>query len=186
MKQKLINFLLSFNRKKNYSTEYKFFSIIMGIIFYLVILPIIIIWISILIGKYIPNINLPRIYELLFSIISIIFGLYFISWTAMSHWISGKGTPVFNAPSKKLIITGPYKLSRNPIQLGAIFYFLGLGMIYEGVMIGVITFIITTIGASMFHKFIEEEELIKKFGDEYIEYKETTPFLFPNIFKHIS
>ena len=183
MKQKLINFLLTFNRKSNYSPGYKFFSIILGIIFYLAILPSIIIWVSILIGKYIPSINLPRNYELLFSIISIIFGLYFILWTAISHWISGKGTPVFNAPSKKLIITGPYKLSRNPIQLGAIFYFFGLGMVYGGFVVGVLTFIITTTGASLFHKFIEEEELIKKFGEEYQAYKKTTPFLFPNIFK---
>jgi protein-S-isoprenylcysteine O-methyltransferase Ste14 len=31
------------------------------------------------------------------------------------------------------------------------------------------------------HKFIEEKELEKRFGEEYIIYKKNTPFVFPKI-----
>ncbi|MFV0420269.1 MAG: methyltransferase family protein [Dysgonomonas sp.] len=182
MKDKLVKFLLTFNGS-NYSAKYKFFSILLGILFYLVILPMFIIWISSYISQFIPFINLSRGYEMLIAVGAIVIGIFFLVWTAVSHWESGKGTPVFNAPSQKLIISGPYKLTRNPIQLGAIFYFLGLGILYGGLTIGILTFILTTIGASMFHKLVEEEELIKKFGKEYEIYRKTTPFLFPNIFR---
>ncbi len=34
---------------------------------------------------------------------------------------------------------------------------------------------------SSYHKFIEEKELMLRFGDDYKNYKENTPFLIPKL-----
>jgi len=36
---------------------------------------------------------------------------------------------------------------------------------------------------STYHKFVEEKELLLRFGDDYIHYRNTTPFLIPQFWK---
>jgi protein-S-isoprenylcysteine O-methyltransferase Ste14 len=80
-----------------------------------------------------------------------------------------------------LIITGPYKYCRNPIEFGAILYYLGLGTLIGGIITGAINGILGFTVGSMYHKCIEEKELEKRFGEEYINYKKHTPFVIPKI-----
>jgi protein-S-isoprenylcysteine O-methyltransferase Ste14 len=37
-----------------------------------------------------------------------------------------------------------------------------------------------------YHRFIEEKELLKRFGTDYEDYRNTTPFLFPRLRRHSS
>ncbi|MBD3265994.1 hypothetical protein GF373_04935 [bacterium] len=107
-------------------------------------------------------------------------GIFFLSWAVYAQWAIGQGTPAPVAPTKQLIVEGPYKLSRNPIQLGIILYYLGLGTISDGLASGLIAFFIGFLVGITYHKLIEEKELLLRFGDEYKEYKKKTPFLFPH------
>ena len=89
----------------------------------------------------------------------------------------GRGTPAPIAPTQKLIVDGPYRKRRNPMLLGATIYCLGVGTILESITIGLImSFLVLTLG-TCYGKFIEEKELRIRFGQEYEEYKEKTPFL---------
>jgi protein-S-isoprenylcysteine O-methyltransferase Ste14 len=92
---------------------------------------------------------------------------------------TGKGTPVPIAPTQKLIIDGPYRKRRNPMLLGAIIYCLGLGTILGSITMGLIISCLILIFGTCYSKFIEERELWIRFGQEYEEYKEKTPFLVP-------
>jgi protein-S-isoprenylcysteine O-methyltransferase Ste14 len=112
-----------------------------------------------------------------------IIGLYYLIWSTVTQWKKGEGTPAPNAPTQHLIITGPYKYSRNPIEFGAIMYYLGFGTFVGGIIVGIICFILGFTVGSIYHKFIEEKELEKRFGEEYIKYKENTPFVFPKLKK---
>lgn len=106
-------------------------------------------------------------------------GVFFLAWTIASQWFSGKGTPAPFAPTQKLITSGPFKLCRNPIQFGAMFFYLGAGTYYESFSAGVLGFLFALIIGSIYHKFIEERELALRFGQDYAEYKKRVPFLIP-------
>jgi protein-S-isoprenylcysteine O-methyltransferase Ste14 len=63
--------------------------------------------------------------------------------------------------------------------LGAIIYCLGVGTILESITIGLImSFLVLALG-TCYGKFIEEKELRIRFGQEYEQYREKTPFLMP-------
>ncbi len=174
-------FISSFHKKKK-SLTYKLISLIIGAIFFMFILPYIFITFGIWVKGYLPDIEI-RIIALIIIFISIPLGLFFIIWSTLFQWKIGKGTPAPNASTDKLVVTGPYKLCRNPIEFGALFYYLGLGVLVDSLLTGIINMILVFIIGSLYHKFIEEKELQIRFGKEYEEYKKRTPFLFPRLWK---
>jgi protein-S-isoprenylcysteine O-methyltransferase Ste14 len=165
MRKAFVNFLLKFSGNNN-SKKYKIISLICGAIFFLVILPGIFIIIGTFCQKYI-KINLNNIFEIIISVVGIITGLYYLIWSTLTQWKIGEGTPAPNAPTQHLIITGPYKYCRNPIEFGAIIYYFGIGTFIGGIIVGIISCILGFIMGSIYHKFIEEKELEKRFGEEY-------------------
>ena len=50
-------------------------------------------------------------------------------------------------------------------------------------LIVIILFVVGVFLGSLYHKFIEEKELLVRFGDEYRKYKKKTPFLLPKLRK---
>jgi protein-S-isoprenylcysteine O-methyltransferase Ste14 len=165
---------------KDTSLSNKIISLCGGIIFFLVILPALLIAISLFLRNAVAF-ETNRNIEYTISAISIIFGIFMLSWATVSQWKRGKGTPAPNTPTKHLVVSAPYNLCRNPIELGAIFYYLGMGTLFGGIIAGFACFVLGFIIGSSYHKFIEEKELELRFGNEYKEYKKKTPFLFPKI-----
>ena len=100
-------------------------------LFFLVLLPAVFIYLGFLIKGNI-HIRLDRLVEFVISIVSLLIGLFFLTWTTIFQWKIGEGVPAPNAPTQHLVTTGPYRLCRNPIEFGAIFYYLGLGDNYWG------------------------------------------------------
>ena len=148
----------------------------------MVLLPAIFVYLGFFIRNSIHS-ELDRVIEFIISVVSLIVGLSFLTWTTIFQWKIGKGVPAPNAPTQHLVTTGPYKLCRNPIEFGAIFYYLGVGTIIGGITVGIICFLLGLIVGSAYHKFVEESELEIRFGDEYKQYKKDTPFLIPKFRK---
>ncbi len=115
--------------------------------------------------------------EIAFSLIAICLGLFIVGWSTLTLTRIGGGTPVPLAPTQRLIVSGPYKLCRNPIRLGALVYYLGLGTLFGSIKIGAVMLVLSFIFGTCYHKFLEEKELLLEFGPEYEEYKARTPFL---------
>ena len=169
------------SKEKNNSTSFKIISLIAGVVIFLGILP----GLFILIGIYFKdNVweSIFKIFESVMSILGITIGSFFLVWATVIQWKTGKGTPAPNAPPQFLVISGPYKYCRNPIELGAIFYYLGIGTLFGGIVVGVICFILGFTVGSFYNLFFEEKELEKRFGEEYIRYRETTPFIIPRVY----
>jgi protein-S-isoprenylcysteine O-methyltransferase Ste14 len=179
MREKLIVYILGFQNKKS-STPYKCFSLSIGALFFLVILPSFFIWIGSFVDNYF-SLNGSEIIKYSISFLTIIIGLFFLFWTTVTQLKIGHGTPVPNAPTQRLIITGPYKLMRNPIEFGAILYYFGLGTITCSYTVGIVCFLLGLACGSSYHKFIEEKELERRFGEDYIKYRQNVPFLIPRI-----
>ncbi len=72
----------------------------------------------------------------------------------------------------RLITTGPFKFTRNPIYLGFIMFLLGFGFLLQSYF----TFL-ALIAIWYFYRSVEKEEklLEKHFGKEYLRYKEEVP-----------
>ena len=75
-----------------------------------------------------------------------------------------------------LVRSGAYKFMRHPMHLGLLFFPLGFAL-----LIGSPSFILLIAPAEivlmlLMIKFLEEPEAIRKFGNEYIEYKKELPW----------
>jgi protein-S-isoprenylcysteine O-methyltransferase Ste14 len=101
-------------------------------------------------------------------------GIVLMVWSNL-YYIKEKGTPVPVNPPQRLITGGPFVYSRNPMHSGLFLLLFGFG-IYYGSMLAVLVFIpiYILIDVTMLKK-IEEPELEKRLGEEYIEYKKRTP-----------
>ncbi len=125
--------------------------------------------------------NIPKIWNAPVSNIIgwplIIAGAVFMSWTLLIFLFKG-GTPVPVAPPPALITTGPYAFSRNPMHGGMILLMFGFGFYYCS-LLAVFVFIPLYILIDRWILLkIEEPELVKRLGDDYVKYKERTPMFF--------
>jgi protein-S-isoprenylcysteine O-methyltransferase Ste14 len=175
------NKLLRFMRRKA-STSYRLISLLAGAICFLLLLPFCFFVVGSTIDQQI-QFRYPRLLEILIACVTILFGLFFLLWATSVQWRIGKGTPAPNAPTQKLVVVGPYKLCRNPIELGAICYHTGIGTLFGTLTVGIICGMLGFIIGTLYHKLIEEKELALRFGQDYLAYKKQVPFLFPTIRK---
>lgn len=127
--------------------------------------------------------KLPQLFSRPFNIIlslPVLFvGLSLIGWSVV-HFLKVKGTPVPFNPPPKLVSDGPYAHARNPMLSGVFILLFGLGILirsFSFIFIFIPLFIVLNVWEL---KAIEEPELAKRLGEEYLEYKHKTPMFIPN------
>ena len=102
----------------------------------------------------------------------VIIGFIFVIWANYTllyvKRIGLKDREPFHVPSS-LALTGPYKVSRNPIYLGVLLLIIGTALLMESISV----FILALLCYIIFRVFIkwEEEHLEEKFGPDYIAFK---------------
>ena len=109
-------------------------------------------------------------------------GFVIMEWP-VAAFLRTRGTPVPLNPPPKLITTGLYAYIRNPMLTGLFLLMLGLGVLFGSLsLIFIFTplFILINI---LYLKAVEEKEMEKKFGDEYLEYKKKVPMFIPRLKK---
>ena len=112
------------------------------------------------------------------SLITIGFGLTI--WSA-THFLKVKGTPVPFNPPPTLVMTGPYKLVRNPMLTGVFLLLFGIGFAIESLSL-VVFFTPLFIFVNIWEiKEIEEPELVKRLGEDYVTYQQRTPMFIPKM-----
>lgn len=107
-------------------------------------------------------------------------GLFLMLWSVL-HFVKVKGTPVPFNPPPKLVTTGPYTYVRNPMLTGLFFLLFGLGVLFRSIsLVSIFTplFILLNL---LELKAIEEPELEKRLGKEYLEYKKRVPMFIPRL-----
>ncbi|MBN1548845.1 MAG: isoprenylcysteine carboxylmethyltransferase family protein [Syntrophaceae bacterium] len=103
-------------------------------------------------------------------------------WSVL-HFAKAKGTPVPVSPPAKLVDTGPYAYVRNPMLSGVFLILFGIAFLMGSLSL---LFIFTPafMGCSILEfKLIEEPELEKRLGENYMDYKRRTPILIPKFFR---
>src|SRR5260221_14472918 len=134
----------------------------------------IIFFISILIQKFLP-INSPIFTSIIFYVLGWLFlAIYFIfALPAIIKFIKTKNTLITIKPAKSLQTAGIYFVTRNPMYLGLLFLYAGLGLLFGNlwtlILIPILIFIINTFVIKN-----EERYLERTFGESYTEYKTKT------------
>ena len=108
-------------------------------------------------------------------------GLVLWIWATYCQWTFGKGTPVLATPTARLVVKGPYRFTRNPIQLGTMLLYAGLGLLQDSYCIALVSLIMYGSAGSWYNLKLEEKELQARFGEEYSRYRDQVPFLIPRL-----
>lgn len=122
----------------------------------------------------------PAPINIYFSIPCVFVGLFLVGWSQL-NFFKVKGTPVPFNPPPKLVTAGPYTYIRNPMLSGIFILLIGLALAFKSIsMLFIFTplFILVNV---MEIKAIEEPELEKRLGKDYLKYKKKTPMFFPKI-----
>ena len=122
----------------------------------------------------------PSPYDFLLSIPLFSLGLVLILWSSFL-FAKSKGTPVPFSPPIQLVKTGPYSYVRNPIVLGYIMIFFGIGFFLGSISLVLIITPFYFILLILEIKLIEEPELEKRLGNDYLDYKKRVPMFIPRL-----
>lgn len=93
-------------------------------------------------------------------------GLLIMLWCIISFAVKGRGTLSPVDPTKKLVISGLYYFSRNPMYLGVILILIGEAVFFQSANLwGYLLFVFVAFNIFVIH--VEEPRLRKDFGEEY-------------------
>lgn len=109
-------------------------------------------------------------------------GLALVGWSVRVQYVVGQGTPAPKVATQRLVTQGPYAYSRNPMTLGALLMYLGIGAWMGS---GVVVLLTVSVFSALltFIYFHETRELTERFSEEYQAYKKRTPFLLPRFYR---
>jgi len=158
---------------------------IVGGLLVLVIVPSIIYLITSLIDNvYRVEIFRDPIIKWIIIIVLFIAGFTYGIWSLIVQNTVGEGGPVeignieISPKTKNLVVSGPYKNTRNPMLFGAFLIYLAFAIIINSVTSVVIVCAIFVFMLTVVVK-MEEKRLLKDFGDQYEEYRKKVSMFIP-------
>lgn len=126
-----------------------------------------------------PPLRIGRVNRIVGGLLTVLgFSLGF--WSVDTQLTRGRGTPLPVMPTQELLTEGPFRYCRNPMTLGTILAYLGIGIAARTIA-G--TVLVLSLAASLlvYLKRLEEGELAERFGEAYLAYKRETPFIIPRL-----
>ncbi len=164
---------------RGYSLRRRLFVLLLAAILFLLILPSLLIacaamldsWLQL--GRFSAGLLNPVVGAIL-----ILSGVIVALWSIAVQVDTGSGTPLPMMPTQRLIVKPPFSYCRNPMTLGTIVGYIGIGVVLGS---ATAIAIVLLFGALLlaYLRFVEEKELEARFGADYLEYRRTTPFLLP-------
>ena len=126
-----------------------------------------------------PFIKFGAINHILGSLFMIL-GFSFALWSIYDQFARANGTPLPMLPTQKLLVGGPFRYCRNPMTLGTVTAYLGIG-VYAGTIAGIGIVLLFALLLTLYIKLLEEKELTERFGEAYLAYKRDVPFIIPRL-----
>jgi len=97
-------------------------------------------------------------------------GIAMLLWCVREFYVAGRGTLAPWSPPEALVITGPYRFSRNPMYIGVLLILSGWALGFRSWPLGAYAFIV----GIAFHLRVllhEEPWLDRTFGATWTDYK---------------
>jgi protein-S-isoprenylcysteine O-methyltransferase Ste14 len=113
-------------------------------------------------------------------------GILFMLWSNIALLAIGKGGPAdaFNVAvsprTKKLVIVGPYKYTRNPMVFGAFLFYLASGLYFNSLLCLIVVALFFVL-VTPYLKLTEEKRLLRDFGEDFVSYRKKVPMIIPFI-----
>ena len=126
------------------------------------------------------HLSIPLAVRLPIGIVLLVIGVPMVLWT-IARFLRTKGTPIPFNPPPALVVTGLYKIVRNPMHLGWTIVLVALALLMQSFTLLVIFIPLFVLVHILYLKFIEEKELEKKFGQAYLDYKKSVPMFIPKL-----
>ena len=118
------------------------------------------------------------------AIILLLTSLVFAFWSNVVLFTVGKGGPVefagveVSPKTQNLVVTGPYKYTRNPMLFGACAFYFAIALFLNSpIVFAAVVFFMTVM--LIFVKLTEEPRLLREFGKEYVEYRKRVSMFVP-------
>jgi protein-S-isoprenylcysteine O-methyltransferase Ste14 len=101
-------------------------------------------------------------------------GTFLLLWCVREFHVCGHGTLAPWAPPQRLVTTGPYRFSRNPMYIGVTTILLGWSALWASPML--LAYAVLVLCASHFRVRLSEEPWARhRFGAEWQEYAARVP-----------
>ena len=117
-------------------------------------------------------------------VILLVIGLIYGIWSVIIQNTVGQGGPVeignieISPKTKNLVVSGPYKNTRNPMLFGTFLLYLAFALFINSmtsvVLVSAIIVFMLTVVVKM-----EEKRLLKDFGNQYEEYRRKVSMFIP-------
>jgi protein-S-isoprenylcysteine O-methyltransferase Ste14 len=101
-------------------------------------------------------------------------GLVILVWCVVEFYVSGRGTLAPWAPPQRLVTTGPYRFSRNPMYIGVALILLGWAWCFWSLLLAIYAMVVSV----AFHIRVligEEPRLTLAFGEAWDAYRTKVP-----------
>jgi protein-S-isoprenylcysteine O-methyltransferase Ste14 len=167
--------------QKEHSITIRIIATLIAGAFFVFVIPFFLLMLSRVVDKWL---NIPCFHYYLVNYVLgtliIMIGLFFSVWSVAVQVFKVRGTPLPMIPTKKLLISGPFKYCRNPMIFGILLHYSGIA-VWVGSLSMIAIVLVCALLLILYVKRVEEHELECRFGQEYREYKKTTPLIFPKI-----
>ncbi len=135
-------------------------------------------------GYYLDYLIFESIYQnIIFHVVSLLIGVFLLylvmkisknTYRTLAKY--GRKGKLKKMQTNVLVKQGIYKYMRHPMHLGTFFSLLGLAFLIGSPSFILIIVPVEIIIMLIMIKFVEEPYSIRKFGDEYLEYKKQVPW----------
>ena len=108
------------------------------------------------------------------GLIPVVLGTVLLLWCVREFYVAGRGTLAPWAPPQKLIVTGLYRYSRNPIYIAVGLILCGWALAFRSRTLTVYALVVMV----AFHLrvvFDEEPWLAQTHGEQWVQYKARVP-----------
>lgn len=101
-------------------------------------------------------------------------------WSAVSMATRGDGTPLPSAAATRLVVSGPYRLVRNPMAVAGIAQAVGVGLLLGSWLV-----VLYALAGSLLWNWVvrplEEADLEARFGAEFVAYRRRVSCWLPRV-----
>ena len=141
-----------------------------AVLFYAGVLP----WLSIRLDQWFGLMTRFPLWLEIVGLIVAVSGGAIAVWSALMLATLGRGSPNPMMPTSRLVTTGPFGYSRNPLMIGGWLFGAGLACVLHSPSMLALVALIVLVGL-IYVRVIEEPGMIARFGETYEEYARHTP-----------
>jgi protein-S-isoprenylcysteine O-methyltransferase Ste14 len=127
----------------------------------------------------------PNIYSMLFGFVFVVIGEFIRIWA--NSWAGSETRTTGGVGGTFLVVSGPYAYVRNPLYIGNVIIYFGLGIMSNAVF-PYLQIIALTYFLFQYYEIVKEEEsfLKTKFGDHYNDYCQKVNRFLPKLKKYVN